>query len=99
MIIREDYLKILRPHYHNSKVKIIMGVRRCGKSTLLNQIIGELISDGVDENYIHLINLDLFNNNKYKNTSVLNKYLSNLFKDKKKIYEEIYGTYIHRKEE
>ena len=86
MIVRNEYLELLRPIYHSSKVKIIMGVRRCGKTTLLNQIIDELISDGVDKNYIHLINLDSFNSIKYKNTSVLNKHLSNLFKDKKKHY-------------
>ena len=86
MIVRNEYLELLRPIYHSSKVKIIMGVRRCGKTTLLNQIIDELISDGVDKNYIHLINLDSFNSIKYKNTSILNKYLSNLFKDKKKHY-------------
>ena len=86
MIIRNEYLDILRPNYHNNKIKIIMGVRRCGKTTLVKQIIEELMKDGIEKEYIHYIDFDLLHNKKLKNTSILNKYLSNIFKDRKKHY-------------
>lgn len=86
MYKREEYLKKIRPYYHDNRIKVIMGVRRCGKSTLINQIIDEIINDNVDINNIHLINFDLFDNHKYTNTSILNKYLSSLFRDNNKHY-------------
>ena len=42
MIIREKYLSKIRPFYDQDLIKVIMGVRRCGKSVLLLQIIEEL---------------------------------------------------------
>lgn len=56
---REKYLSKIRPFYHeNDLIKVITGVRRCGKSSIL-QIIGEeLIESGVDEKSIIYINLD-----------------------------------------
>lgn len=86
MIIRNEYLDILRPNYHNNKIKIIMGVRRCGKTILFSQIIDELLKEGISKEYIHYIDFDLLGSAKLKNTSILNKYLSNLFKDRKKHY-------------
>ena len=47
MVLRELYLKRIRPFYHSEFVKILTGVRRCGKSTLLRQISEELIASGV----------------------------------------------------
>ena len=42
MFKRELYLSRIRPFYDNEQIKIIMGVRRCGKTELLKMIIGEL---------------------------------------------------------
>ena len=42
MIIREKYLSKIRPFYDQDLIKVIMGVRRCGKSVILLQIIDEL---------------------------------------------------------
>ena len=39
MIIREKYLSKIRPFYDQDLIKVIMGVRRCGKSVILLQII------------------------------------------------------------
>lgn len=49
MIIRENYLKKIRPFYETDLVKIITGIRRCGKSVILKQIIDEIskISDNI----------------------------------------------------
>ena len=42
MIIREKYLSKIRPFYDQDLIKVIMGVRRCGKSVILLQIIDEV---------------------------------------------------------
>ena len=42
MLIREKYLSKIRPFYDQDLIKVIMGVRRCGKSVILLQIIDEL---------------------------------------------------------
>ena len=56
---RELYLKRIRPFYReNELIKVITGVRRCGKSSLMQLIANELIRDGVDEENIVYINLD-----------------------------------------
>lgn len=46
MIIREHYLKQIRPFYDSDLVKIITGIRRCGKSVILEQIQDELKAVG-----------------------------------------------------
>lgn len=42
MIIREHYLKQIRPFYESDLIKIITGIRRCGKSVILRQVLNEL---------------------------------------------------------
>lgn len=46
MITREHYLKQIRPFYDNDLVKIITGIRRCGKSVILKQVQDELKATG-----------------------------------------------------
>lgn len=46
MIIREHYLKQIRPFYDSDLVKIITGIRRCGKSVILEQVQDELKAEG-----------------------------------------------------
>lgn len=53
MIKREHYIEQVRPFYESDLIKIITGVRRCGKSVFLDQIIKE-ISEKTD-NIIYLI--------------------------------------------
>ena len=55
---RESYLAKIRPFYHDDMIKVITGVRRCGKSCLLQSIQSELIEGGVDPADIVSINLD-----------------------------------------
>ena len=47
MIKREKYLERIRPFYESDLVKVIVGMRRCGKSFLLNAIMEELKSDNI----------------------------------------------------
>lgn len=56
---REDYLKKIRGFYNDSSmIKVITGIRRCGKSFLLKSIINELKENGIKEKDIIYIELD-----------------------------------------
>ena len=46
MIIREQYLSQIRPFYESDLIKIITGIRRCGKSVILKQVMQELETAG-----------------------------------------------------
>ena len=60
MIIKRDfYLSKLIQHKKNGLVKIITGIRRCGKSYLFKLIIKELKKRGINEEDILLIDLSL----------------------------------------
>ncbi len=56
---RENYLKKLRGFYHDSEmIKVITGVRRCGKSSLMKTVMEELKEQGIAEKNIILLDLD-----------------------------------------
>lgn len=61
---REDYLKKVRGFYNDDMIKVISGIRRCGKSFFLKSVIQELIDNGVNEKDIIYIELD---KKEYKN--------------------------------
>lgn len=52
LIVREDYLNYIRPFINLNMVKIIVGVRRSGKSYILDMISNELLKEGVDKTHI-----------------------------------------------
>ena len=52
MVIREEYLKKLCTYIDAPLVKILAGIRRCGKSTILEMLHAELINNGIDESNI-----------------------------------------------
>lgn len=56
---REKYLEKIRGFYHECEIiKVLSGVRRCGKSSIMNLIAAELIEGGVNRNNILYFNLD-----------------------------------------
>ena len=56
---RENYLKKIRGFYHDDDIiKVITGVRRCGKSSLMQTIANELLESGVPQSNIIFIDLD-----------------------------------------
>ncbi len=60
LFIRERYLRRIRGFYHsNDLIKVITGVRRCGKSSLMEMIADELRQEGVAEDHIVYLDLDL----------------------------------------
>ena len=58
MIKRETYLQQIRPFIDHNVVKVLTGIRRCGKSVMLDLIKEELISKGVESSQIISINLE-----------------------------------------
>ena len=84
---REFYLKQLIDSMWNSQIKIITGLRRCGKSFLLFNIFKDyLLSIGVKEENIITLALDEKINKQYRNCDNLEKYLREKIKDKRKKY-------------
>ena len=86
-IKRDYYLKELIDRIDNGLIKIITGIRRCGKSYLLNTIFKNyLIEQGIDEEHIIQLSLDENKNKMYLDPDALDEYIRSLIKDKNKYY-------------
>ena len=83
---REQYLKQIRPYYDSDIIKVITGVRRSGKSVLLETIRDELIQRGISGEQIIYINLEDLDYDYIKNASDLNKEIKNRISGKEKYY-------------
>lgn len=88
IIQRKKYLDMLISGEGNNLVKIVTGVRRCGKSFLLFKLFRNyLIEKGVDEQHIIELSLDDLRNKKLRNPETLLEYIdSHLLNDKKTTY-------------
>lgn len=75
MIIREKYLSKIRPFYNVDLIKVITGIRRCGKSVILTQIMDELKDKGIKKEQIIYINFELKNYSNIKNDDDLYVYI------------------------
>lgn len=76
IIERNEYLKMLINRQNNGLIKIITGIRRCGKSFLLDPIFkNHLLSSGVPEDHIIKLSLDDINNEQYLDAHALNEYV------------------------
>ena len=87
MFLRTKNLNQLLELKDNSRVKIITGIRKCGKSFLLKNIFKEyLINNGVQSDHIIYLELDDFNNNYLLNPISLNDYIRSKIIDDDKYY-------------
>lgn len=87
IIDRKLYLDQLINKKQNGLIKIITGIRRCGKSFLLfNLFYNHLIKSGVKESNIITLILDDDKNRKYRNPDNLSEYLYSRIKNKKEMY-------------
>ena len=75
---REEYLKKIRGFYNDSMIKVITGIRRCGKSYLLKSIIEELKESGVLDKDIIYIELDKKIYKNIDNPNALEELIDNL---------------------
>ena len=71
MVKRERYLQRIRPFYDSEMVKVITGIRRCGKSTLMQQIIAEIQQRNVADDHIIYINFENYKFRKISNPDAL----------------------------
>ncbi len=85
MIERKEYLEKLKKWKDKDLIKVVTGIRRCGKSTLFELYIDYLKSIGIDDNHIISINLE-DPDNEFDNYKNLYKYVKEQIKDKKQYY-------------
>ena len=85
MVIRERYLKLIRPFYNQELIKVLIGIRRSGKSVILKQIINELKENNIDDNHIIYINFEDYDYEEYTNPKKLNNYIKEKIIDEKKV--------------
>ena len=81
-IKRDRYLNLLISKKHNGLIKVITGMRRCGKSYLLFTLFKDyLLSEGIEESHIIEIAFDAYENKQYRDPDVLYPYLKEKIKD------------------
>lgn len=86
MLKREIYLERIRGFYDSDLVKILVGIRRCGKSVILNQIINEIKEKNVNDSHIIYINFEYIEYEELRDYKALNKYIKEKIIDSKKYY-------------
>lgn len=92
-IKRDKYLEMLQIRRHNGFIKVITGIRRCGKSYLMNDIFYEkLRQEGVDESHIIKFAFD-----SAEDLLLIGKDLQDLFINKKKVDPKKFMTFISQR--
>ena len=86
MLKREIYLRKIRDFYDSDLIKILVGIRRCGKSVILEQIMEELKNKGVEESHIIYVNFEFIEFEDLTNYKELNKYIKEKIIDDKLYY-------------
>ena len=86
MLKRENYLSRIRGFYDSDLIKILVGIRRCGKSVILNQIIDEIKEKNVSDDHIIWINFEYIEYEHLKDYKELNRYIKEKIIDKDKYY-------------
>lgn len=110
VILRDKYLEDLKNRMHNGMIKVITGIRRCGKSYLVFNIFKEyLLNTGVQENHIISIALDERINRKYRDPDEILAYIDSMTVDADDYYilldevqllndfEEVLNTLLHKR--
>ena len=86
-IKRDKYLNDLINRMHNGMIKVVTGIRRCGKSYLLFNIFKNyLLEQGIPASHIIMIELDQRKNKKYRDPDVILDYIESLIEDDEQYY-------------
>lgn len=109
-IKRDKYLNDLINRMHNGMIKVVTGIRRCGKSYLLFNIFKNyLLEQGVTASHIITIELDQRKNKKYRDPDTILDYIESLIEDDEQYYimldevqmlqefEEVLNSLLHIK--
>lgn len=86
MIKRNEYLEKLNRFKDKQLIKIVTGIRRCGKSTLLEMYKDTLLDNGIEENQIISINLEDLKYSFITDYLILYNYINDMLTDDKKYY-------------
>ena len=86
MIERNEYLNVLKRFKDKELIKVITGIRRCGKSTLLEMYKDYLLANGITEDQIISINLEDLKYNFIEDYMSLYNYICDKLKSNKKNY-------------
>ena len=86
MIERNEYLNVLKRFKDKELIKVITGIRRCGKSTLLEMYKDYLLANGITEDQIISINLEDLKYNFIEDYMSLYNYICNKLKSNRKNY-------------
>ena len=86
MIKRENILKRIRPFYENELIKVLIGLRRSGKSVLLHQIMDELLQAGVKKEQIIYMNFEDFQYSSITNAQQLYDHICDKRQNEEKYY-------------
>lgn len=86
-IKRDNYLNKVIMKKHNGLIKVVTGIRRCGKSYLLFTLFkNHLLENNIDENHILEIAFDSFENKQFRNPDILYPYIKSKIVDDKMYY-------------
>ena len=109
-INRDKYLNNLINRMHNGMIKVVTGIRRCGKSYLIFTIFRNyLLEQGVDENHIISIELDQRKDKKYRSPDTILDFIETRIVDEEQYYvlldevqlleefEEVLNSLLHIK--
>lgn len=86
MLKRELYLSKIRRFYDIDLIKVLTGIRRCGKSVLLSQIKEELLDNGIKKEHFIEINFEDVKYEKINTYKKLDSYIKKIIKDENKYY-------------
>ena len=86
MLKRRIYLEKIREFYDSNLIKILVGIRRCGKSIILEQIAQELRERGIEEDHIIYVNFEFIEFENLIDYKELNKYIKEKIKDDELYY-------------
>lgn len=109
-IKRDKYLNALINRMHNGMIKVVTGIRRCGKSYMIFTIFKNYLSEqGIDDTHIVSIELDQRKDKKYRDPDVILEYIESCITDEKQYYilldevqlledfEEVLNSLLHIK--
>lgn len=110
MIARDDYLQKIINRMNNGMIKVVTGIRRCGKSYLLFELFyNYLLQLGVDKEHIITLQLDDRMNKKYRDPDILCEYIHGKIVDHENYYilldevqyvnefEDVLNSFLHIK--
>ena len=89
MILRTQYLERIRPFYDSELIKVITGVRRCGKSVLLRQIADEIRAehfDSTEPDTLVFVDFDDYANRELTDPDKLYRFIKPKLSDERKTY-------------